>query len=176
MVATRDYGRAQRYLEDLFQEIERVAELVPPRRRVRQMHWGGGTPTFLRPEDLERLWRRLAAAFHFADGAELGCEVDPRELTYEHVAALKALGFNRISLGVQDLDPEVQRAVNRVQPEALIVRVYDWLRAAGFSSINLDLMVGLPAKPWPVSPPPWRRWWRSGPTAWPCSTMPMCPG
>jgi oxygen-independent coproporphyrinogen-3 oxidase len=144
MVATRDYGRAERYLDLLFREIDQVTGLVSPHRVVRQLHWGGGTPTFLHPEDIERLFGHLLAGLTLAEEAEIGCECDPRELTREHVEVLKRLGFNRISLGVQDLDEQVQRAVNRVQPEPLIREVYGWLRAAGFESINLDLMVGLP--------------------------------
>jgi oxygen-independent coproporphyrinogen-3 oxidase len=144
MVATRDYGRAQRYLEWLFKEIEQVAALVSPGRPVKQLHWGGGTPTFLRPDDLARLFSHLTSRFSFTPDAEIGCEADPRELTREHVQALKACGFNRLSLGVQDLDDKVQQAVNRIQPEPLIAQVYGWMREAGFESINMDLMVGLP--------------------------------
>ena len=144
MVATRDYGRAQRYLELLFNEIDRVAALVSPGRRVKQLHWGGGTPTFLHPDDMARLFGYLTSRFAFVPEAEIGCEADPRELTREHVQALKVCGFNRLSLGVQDLDEKVQRAVNRIQPEPLIRQVYGWMREAGFKSINMDLMVGLP--------------------------------
>ncbi len=144
MAATRDYGRATRYLDLLFQEIDRTTDLVAPTRTVKQLHWGGGTPTFLRPDDIERLFGHLLAGFPLDANAEIGCEADPRELTREHVATLKRLGFNRISLGVQDLDERVQRAVNRVQPESLIREVYGWMRAEGFESINMDLMVGLP--------------------------------
>jgi oxygen-independent coproporphyrinogen-3 oxidase len=144
MVATRDYGRAQRYLDLLFKEIDRVTDLVSPHRMVKQLHWGGGTPTFLRTEDMERLFGHLLSSFGLADHAEIGCEADPRELTREHVLTLKKLGFNRISLGVQDLDERVQQAVNRVQPEPLIREAYRWMRESGFESINLDLMIGLP--------------------------------
>jgi oxygen-independent coproporphyrinogen-3 oxidase len=144
MVATRDYGRAERYMGLLFREIDRVTNLVDPGRTVRQVHWGGGTPTFLHPGDMERLFGHLLSGFELAADAEIGCEADPRELTEDHVRTLKRLGFNRISLGVQDLDEKVQRAVNRVQPEALIRQTFGWMRAAGFESVNLDLMVGLP--------------------------------
>lgn len=144
MVATRDYGRAKNYLELLFREIDRVAALVSSGRSVRQLHWGGGTPTFLHPDDMARLFGHLASRFSFAPDAEIGCEADPRELTRAHVQALKACGFNRLSLGVQDLDEKVQRAVNRIQPGALIGQVYGWMREAGFESVNMDLMVGLP--------------------------------
>ncbi|MGZ8219978.1 oxygen-independent coproporphyrinogen III oxidase [Methylomagnum sp.] len=144
MVATRDYGRAERYLDLLFREIDHVTGLISPHHQVRQVHWGGGTPTFLKPADMERLFGHLLSGFTLADDAEIGCEADPRELTREHVQTLKNLGFNRISLGVQDLDERVQKTVNRVQPEALIREVYGWMREVGFESVNMDLMVGLP--------------------------------
>lgn len=144
MVATRDYGRVQRYLEILFKEIDWITELVSPSRTVQQIHWGGGTPTYLRPDDMVRLFERLVSGYTIAPHAEVGCEADPRELTQEHVHTLKNLGFNRISLGIQDLDERVQQAVNRIQPEPLIREVYSWMRGAGFESINMDLMLGLP--------------------------------
>ncbi len=144
MVATHDYSKAETYLAYLFQEIDRVAALTSPDRLARQVHWGGGTPTFLKPADIRRLFQHLASRFNIAPNAEISCELDPRELSREHIAALAESGFNRASMGVQDLDEKVQKAVNRVQPEALILQVYGWLREAGFKSINIDLMVGLP--------------------------------
>jgi len=144
MVATKKYEKATEYLASLFQEIDRVAALTNPARTARQFHWGGGTPTYLKPDDIRRLYAHIAGQFRIADDAEISCEVDPRELSREHVRALRQSGFNRISLGVQDLDPTVQKAVNRVQPENLIREVYDWMREENFASINLDLMVGLP--------------------------------
>lgn len=144
MVATKNYARATEYLGYLFKEIDRVAGLTNPERVARQVHWGGGTPTYLHPDDIRRLFAYLASRFTIAADSENGCEVDPRELSREHVKALKDAGFNRVSLGVQDLNDTVQRAVNRVQPESLIREVYGWMREAGFHSINMDLMVGLP--------------------------------
>lgn len=144
MVATHDYSKADTYLGYLFQEIDRVAALTSPERMARQVHWGGGTPTFLKPADIRRLFQHLASRFKIAPDAEISCELDPRELSREHIAALAESGFNRVSMGVQDLDEKVQKAVNRVQPETLIQQVYGWLREAGFNSINIDLMVGLP--------------------------------
>ena len=144
MVATHNYAKASTYLNVLFDEIERVGELAGAARLVRQIHWGGGTPTYLNPADIVRLAQHLRSHFLIADDAEIGCEVDPRELSRQHVSALQQAGFNRISLGVQDLDHRVQVAVNRVQPPALIRQVYGWMREDGFSSINMDLMVGLP--------------------------------
>ena len=144
MITSRNYGKANEYLGILFQEIDRVAEFVVPGRTVRQIHWGGGTPTYLHPDDIGKLFGHLTTRFMIGADAEIGCEVDPRELTREHVQALQDAGFNRLSLGVQDLDARVQAAVNRVQPEALVRQVYEWMREAGFESINMDLMVGLP--------------------------------
>lgn len=144
MVATGDYGKAKSYLDYLEQEIDRVAKLLDSRRPVRQLHWGGGTPTYLKPEDIHRLMRFVRERFRIDPAVEMGCEVDPRELTREHLAALRENGFNRLSIGVQDLDEQVQKAVNRVQPEELIRKVYDWARELGFSSVNMDLIVGLP--------------------------------
>lgn len=144
MVATHDYRKTQPYLAMLEEEMAHTAQRVDPRRRVRQLHWGGGTPTYLNPDDIRRLMAMMRKYFTLADDAEISCEVDPRELTYEHLAALRETGFNRLSFGVQDLDPDVQHAVNRIQSELLIRQVLDWSRELGFSSINLDLIVGLP--------------------------------
>jgi oxygen-independent coproporphyrinogen III oxidase len=109
-----------------------------------QLHLGGGTPTFLLPAELRALGASLRARFAFADGAEASVEIDPRRLTQEHVAALREAGFTRASIGVQDHDPAVQRAINRVQPAEQTAEVVAWLRAAGFASINVDLIYGLP--------------------------------
>lgn len=144
MIATKDYGKAESYLGILFKEIDRVAALTSPGRKVHQLHWGGGTPTYLKPDDLRRLYAHLAGRFSIDADAEIGCEMDPRELTREHIRALRSSGFNRVSLGVQDLDDQVQHAVNRVQPEDLIREVYGWVREEGFASVNFDLMIGLP--------------------------------
>jgi oxygen-independent coproporphyrinogen-3 oxidase len=144
MIATKDYSKAESYLEILYQEIDRVAALTNPARKVRQLHWGGGTPTYLKPDDMRRLYAHMANRFSLADDAEIGCEMDPRELTRDHVRALRETGFNRLSLGVQDLNDRTQHAVNRVQPEDLIREVYGWIRDEGFESVNFDLMIGLP--------------------------------
>ena len=144
MVATRDYSKTVPYLAALDREMARTAEQVDSRRVVRQLHWGGGTPTYLNPDDIRRLMAMMRTRFTLADDAEISCEVDPRELTFEHLAALRETGFNRVSFGVQDMDPAVQEAVNRIQSEFLIRQVLDWSRELGFSSINLDLIVGLP--------------------------------
>ncbi len=144
MVATGDYHKAERYLDGLALELDQVAALTHPARWVEQLHWGGGTPTYLKPADIRRLIGLIRSRFTIAERAEMGCEADPRELTQEHLLALRESGFNRLSIGVQDLDEKVQRAVNRVQPPELIGQVYAWARALGFASINMDLIVGLP--------------------------------
>ncbi len=144
MVATQKYGKAQDYLSYLKREVDSVAELTDSMRSVVQLHWGGGTPTFLKAEDIRDLASHIRQRFNFAADAEVSVEVDPRGLLLEQVQALRESGFNRASLGVQDFDEKVQKAVNRIQPLSLIEEVYGWFRAEGFSSINLDLMTGLP--------------------------------
>ena len=144
MVATRDYSKTVPYLASLEHEIAQTAARVDPARRVHQLHWGGGTPTYLNPDDIRRLMDTMRRYFTLAPDAEVSCEVDPRELTFEHLAALRESGFNRVSFGVQDMDPSVQEAVNRIQSEGLIRQVIGWSRELEFSSINLDLIVGLP--------------------------------
>lgn len=111
---------------------------------VHQVHLGGGTPTFLRPAQLQRLWSILQRRFPVARGAEIAVEVDPRGTTLEHLRTLRGLGFNRVSLGIQDFAPSVQQAVNRLQPFELVERVVGWCRALGFASLNFDLIYGLP--------------------------------
>jgi oxygen-independent coproporphyrinogen-3 oxidase len=111
---------------------------------VRQVHLGGGSPTFLAPAALRRLWGILAGRFAIAPGAEIAVEIDPRVTTREHLEALRGLGFNRVSLGIQDFDPRVQKAVNREQPFELVERVVGWCRALGFASVNFDLIYALP--------------------------------
>ncbi|MCG5054958.1 MAG: oxygen-independent coproporphyrinogen III oxidase [Myxococcales bacterium] len=132
------------YLDTLEREIELVARHLGPSRNVVQLHLGGGTPTYLAPAELERLGEVVARTFSFADDAERSVEVDPRVTTPEHLGTLRALGFDRISLGVQDLDPDVQEAIGRVQPEEQTAAFFETCRKAGFSSINVDLIYGLP--------------------------------
>lgn len=141
---TSDRKRPLPYTESVVREMDAVAALVGRGRRVEQLHWGGGTPTFFRPEQMRALHEATRARFEFAPDAEVGLEVDPRETTDEHVETLAALGFNRLSMGIQDFDPRVQEAVNRVQPEALTRRVIERARAAGFVSVSVDLIYGLP--------------------------------
>ncbi len=144
MVATRDYEKTRPYLAALEREMASTARHVDPTRVAHQLHWGGGTPTYLNPDDIRRLMATMKHYFTLAPDAEVSCEVDPRELTRAHLEALRESGFNRVSFGVQDMDPAVQQAVNRIQSAELIRQVMDWSRELGFSSINLDLIVGLP--------------------------------
>jgi oxygen-independent coproporphyrinogen-3 oxidase len=146
-VITRDPRKADRYLEYLRREIAMIAPLFSSRRRVRQLHFGGGTPNFLDIARLGALVRDLAGQFRFAGdkgGVEAGIEVDPRFADHDYVCNLGAQGFNRISVGVQDFDPAVQAAVNRVQPAERIFEVVAAARAADFHSVNIDLIYGLP--------------------------------
>ncbi|MFM8337876.1 MAG: oxygen-independent coproporphyrinogen III oxidase [Opitutaceae bacterium] len=143
-VITRRRGAAAEYLDDLAREISLTAALIDRRRSVTQIHLGGGTPTFLTPDDLHRLGELIHGTFTVAPDAEFSVEIDPRRVTAEHVAALRGIGANRASLGVQDTDPAVQLAIHRVQPQEMNRQAFAWLRAAGFGSINVDLIYGLP--------------------------------
>jgi oxygen-independent coproporphyrinogen III oxidase len=143
-IITRDAAKGERYLGYLEREIAAQAALFEDDRRVEQMHWGGGTPTFFGMPALTRLFRTLEQRFEMAADAELSIEIDPRTVGRETVLQLRALGFNRISIGVQDFDVNVQRAINRMQTEAETREVVDAARESGFASVNLDLIYGLP--------------------------------
>jgi oxygen-independent coproporphyrinogen-3 oxidase len=132
------------YLELLEREIDWVAARAGSERQVVQLHWGGGTPTYFPPALLDRLARRIFERFAFASDAEIGVEVDPRVTTAEHLEALARLGFNRLSMGVQDFDPRVQAAINRIQPHEQTRRLVESARSLGFASLNIDLIYGLP--------------------------------
>ena len=143
-VVTRQHGRATEYLDALERELELQLDALGHGQPVTQLHFGGGTPTFLSDAELERLMRALRAGFDFMPGAECSIEVDPRTVTSERLAHLAALGFNRLSFGVQDIDPAVQQAVHRVQPFEQVVDLMQAARALKFESINVDLIHGLP--------------------------------
>jgi oxygen-independent coproporphyrinogen-3 oxidase len=144
VVINRNKAVADPYLDHMRIEIDRVAPAIDPSREVVQFHWGGGTPTYLSPEQMADLYRFTAERVRFAPGAEIGIEVDPRVTTPEHVAALAELGMNRISMGVQDFDPQVQKAINRVQSFEETAALVEDSRSHGFASVNIDLMYGLP--------------------------------
>ncbi|GGC06443.1 oxygen-independent coproporphyrinogen III oxidase [Pseudoduganella buxea] len=145
-IITQDHGKAVQYLDYLAREIALQAELVAGLGPVTQLHFGGGTPTFLSDAQMDGLLADLRRRFAFAadDAGEFSIEVDPRTVDAARVHTLRRQGFNRISLGVQDFDPDVQRAVNRIQPHAETIAVLDAARAAGFCSISIDLIYGLP--------------------------------
>lgn len=136
--------RARPYLGLLKQEIALVASRLPRRRKVSQLHLGGGTPTYYDPADLDGLLCSFFRYFEPVPEAELAVEVDPRVTTPAHLDTLAALGFNRISLGVQDFTPAVQEAIGRVQSIEQTARVVDHARSRGFTGINIDLIYGLP--------------------------------
>ncbi|WP_457668002.1 oxygen-independent coproporphyrinogen III oxidase [Thiolapillus sp.] len=145
-VATKDRSKGNEYLQRLHREIALQGELFDSNRPVEQLHWGGGTPTFISHEEMRQLMKVTGEHFHLLDNdeGEYSIEIDPREATAETVAVLRDIGFNRMSLGVQDFDPRVQRAVNRIQSEEETLAVLNAARAEGFRSVSIDLIYGLP--------------------------------
>jgi oxygen-independent coproporphyrinogen III oxidase len=145
-IITRDLSRADTYLARLYREIDLTAALFDRDREVIQLHFGGGTPNFLSPAQLREVVDTLRRQFHFSDSAErdISIELDPRFISPDDVAELAAIGFNRASLGVQDFDPAVQEAVNRIQSIKQTIAVIDACRTSGFRSVNVDLIYGLP--------------------------------
>lgn len=145
-VVTKHRERAAPYLQRLHQEIAMQGELFDRQRPVTQLHWGGGTPTFISHDEMRGLMRVTGQHFRLLDndGGEYSIEVDPREVRPGTIALLREIGFNRMSLGVQDFDPKVQQAVNRIQSEQQTVGVLNEAREHGFQSLNLDLIYGLP--------------------------------
>jgi oxygen-independent coproporphyrinogen-3 oxidase len=141
---TRDHTRAGTYLDTIAREVAAARDALRVPRRATQLHWGGGTPTWLSPDEVRRLHHTLVDAFPLAEDAEVSIEVDPRVTTEAHVEALAECGFNRISMGVQDFDAKVQQAIHRIQPADQTARLVEWARAAGFESVNFDLIYGLP--------------------------------
>jgi oxygen-independent coproporphyrinogen III oxidase len=143
-IVTKDHGRSAKYINYVGREIGIVSGRVEYGPKVEQMHWGGGTPTFLSRDEMSTLMGTLRSSFDFAQNAEVSIEVDPRKVGAETIAFLGELGFNRISVGIQDFDPAVQQAVNRIQTEAETMSVIDAARSNGFVSVNADLIYGLP--------------------------------
>lgn len=145
-VITKDRGRTQPYLQRLEQEIQLVACHLDPKQKVEQLHIGGGTPTFLSHDELRQLMAHLRKHFNLLDddSGDYGIEIDPREADWSTMGLLRELGFNRVSIGLQDLDPDVQRAVNRLQSLEETRAVIDAARTLQFRSINIDLIYGLP--------------------------------
>lgn len=145
-VVTKDRGRAQPYVDDVIRELALQAPLFDAGRPVDQLHWGGGTPTFLSEEQMRAIMQATGRHFELKtdDTGEYSIEIDPREADAHTIAVLRELGFNRISLGVQDFDPTVQKAVNRIQSLAETRAVVDAARAEAFHGVGLDLIYGLP--------------------------------
>ncbi len=144
VVITHNPHRIAEYLEYVKKEIRLISRLLNPSRKVVQLHWGGGTPTYLSPKQIRDLFLFINDHFNFAPDAEISIEIDPRGLEKDHLPTLHRLGFNRVSFGVQDFHPRVQKAVNRIQPETLTREVVRRSRELGFDSINIDLIYGLP--------------------------------
>ena len=145
-IITKEHEKAAVYLGYLMREIGMQAALLGNGQRVEQLHLGGGTPTYLSDAQMEQLMAHLRDSFEFADDSsgEYSIEIDPRTVDPERIRSLRRQGFNRVSLGVQDFDPEVQKAVNRIQPDALTLDAIAAAREAGFRSISIDLIYGLP--------------------------------
>lgn len=145
-VVTKDRSRAGPYLQRLHREIEIQGALFDRRRKVDQLHWGGGTPTFISHDEIRALMEKIREHFTLVDddSGEYSIEVDPREIRAGSLSLLRELGFNRLSMGVQDFNEKVQKAVNRIQPREQTLSVLEEARHLGFRSINMDLIYGLP--------------------------------
>ncbi|MDH5656924.1 MAG: oxygen-independent coproporphyrinogen III oxidase, partial [Spirochaetia bacterium] len=145
VIYTRNRSRVDPYLDLVKKEMDLLVKHLDPSRKADQLHWGGGTPTFMSPDRMDIFYEEIKKRFSFTDSAEISIELDPREVTPDHIAVLRKHGFNRASLGVQDVDEKVQKAVNRIQPmEEQVIPVYESLRSEGFQGINMDLIYGLP--------------------------------
>jgi oxygen-independent coproporphyrinogen-3 oxidase len=144
VIIARDPKNGDRYVAEVLQEAALARATLQANRPVVQHHWGGGTPTFLTPEQLERLFKGLLAIYPHTDDAEISIEVDPRVTSVRQLEVLRECGFNRISMGVQDFDEEVQKAINRIQPYDETRELVEASRSLGFTSVNLDLIYGLP--------------------------------
>jgi oxygen-independent coproporphyrinogen-3 oxidase len=143
-VITLNHDKGRDYLNYLDREVARLAPLLNPGRKAVQLHFGGGSPTFLRPDEIRRLGEIIHKNFTFSPDIEASVEVDPRRLTRDHLVALREIGFNRASMGVQDFNPKVQGAIHRIQPREMTQQAIDWMRELGYGSVNLDLIYGLP--------------------------------
>jgi oxygen-independent coproporphyrinogen-3 oxidase len=144
VVIQKNKDVAPPYIDVLKRETERVSRSISKHRPVVQFHWGGGTPTYLSPDQIEDLFEFTREHFSFAPDSEIGIEVDPRVTSRAHLEMLRKLGFNRLSMGIQDFHPEVQKAVHRLQPFEMTRDLLSSARRLGFDSINVDLIYGLP--------------------------------
>ncbi len=144
VVVSSNKTLAENYLHYLTREIETTSALIDSTRHVQQLHWGGGTPNYLSLKQVEYLWEIINLHFKFDREAEISIEVNPKYIDRNYIFFLRSLGFNRISFGIQDFNPQVQEAVNRIQPEKMLVEAMGWIKEAGFESVNVDLIYGLP--------------------------------
>lgn len=153
VVITKESERADQYIEYLAKEMDLVMPDLGERRKVGQLHWGGGTPTFLREDQIERLWGEITRRFEILPDAEVSIEIDPVVTTAGQISLLRKLGFNRISMGVQDFDPDVQEIIHRVQSVEETRAMVEHARSEGFSGVNFDLIYGLPLQ----TPTTWQK-------------------
>ena len=144
VIRAREEKVGDEFLAYLFKEIDMVASNIQRRKLIRQLHWGGGTPTFLSEAQIERLFLKIQSVFDIDLSEEIAIEIDPRTVTYNKLKLLRRLGFNRISMGVQDFDEKVQDDINRIQPFEQVSQVHQWCRELQFESVNYDLIYGLP--------------------------------
>lgn len=144
MLITHDKKRITEYNDYIKKEIDITIPLIKKTRKVQQLHWGGGTPSYLTPDEIRDIGIYTKEHFDFDSDIEASVEIDPRGLTREHMVAFKDAGFNRVSMGVQDFNLKVQETINRVQSEEITRDAVNWSRELGFKSINLDLIYGLP--------------------------------
>ncbi len=144
VIITRRKEVVEPYLEHLAKEMDIMTSLLDRDRKVVQLHWGGGTPNYLNNQQTVWLLEEIKKRFVFDENAEISIEIDPRHVDKERIFLLREIGFNRVSFGIQDFNPKVQQAVNRIQPEEMIFNVMSWIREAGFESVNIDLIYGLP--------------------------------
>ena len=143
-VITKDKSKSAEYVRYLIKEMSMQAKLLGPKQVVEQLHFGGGTPTFLSDDEIRELMNAIGQHFKLIDDGEYSIEIDPRKVSDETIALLGQTGFNRISIGVQDFDDDVQKAVNRIQSEEETLRIINAARANGFKSVSIDLIYGLP--------------------------------
>jgi len=144
VIHAKDEKTGDEFLDNLFKEIDMVVALLQRHKIVRQLHWGGGTPTYLSEAQIQRLFSKIQSVFDIDLQEEVAIEIDPRTVTQNKLQVLRKLGFNRISMGVQDFEKQVQDDINRIQPYEQVAQVYQWCRELKFESVNFDLIYGLP--------------------------------
>ncbi|MEM8867776.1 MAG: oxygen-independent coproporphyrinogen III oxidase, partial [Verrucomicrobiota bacterium] len=145
-ITTKNKSLADKYIDYLEKELALAADQSGPENEAVQLHFGGGTPNFLTMEQLRRLGALIHQHYRFSPDAEKSVELDPRRLSREQVETFASIGVHRASFGIQDCNPDVQQAIHRIQPEAMNLRAIQWLRDAGFQSVNVDLIYGLPGQ------------------------------